>query len=114
MPDTRMGLRSAPHSSGDRVFDLKQNRWGATDTGSLNQRKNGCRSVEHASDTRKVKTRGQGAGHTLTALTRPIPVLAEGSQAVQKPRSSLYATRGRPAVTQPAWPVAFSTVAVVA
>ncbi len=64
--------------------------------------------------TRLKKTRGQGAGNTPTALTRPVPITPEGGQAVQKPRSSLYALRVGLAVTNASQSVTNSTVSVVA
>lgn len=64
--------------------------------------------------TRIKKTRGQGAGNTPTALTRPLPTRPEGGQAVQKLRSSPYATPVEPAVTTPGVAVSNSTVLVVA
>jgi hypothetical protein len=72
-------------------------------------------TAEESSEwTRLKKTRGQGAGNTPTALTRPLPTTPEGGQAVQKPRSSLYATPSRRAVTSPGAPVAILTASVVA
>lgn len=62
----------------------------------------------------RIKTRGQGAGNTSTALTRPIPNHAEGGQAVKKPRALLYATVGGLAVMSPGEHVGNLTVSVVA
>lgn len=65
--------------------------------------------LEHTSERRRIRTRGQGAGHTLTALTRPLPTKPEGGQAVQKPTASAYAFSNELAVHAPSASVNYST-----
>ncbi len=82
-------------------------RCGATRFG----RSKGCVATrEKNACTRLKKTRGQGAGNTSTALTRPVPTHPEGGQAVQKPMALLYAFDGGLAVTNAIRSVTNSTV----
>lgn len=104
----RAGWAVGELRAGHAYITYAGNRYAAREIAEIR----GCGVGRIVRQCHRMKTRGQGAGNTPTALTHP-PSTPEGG-AVMKLKALLYATHREPAVVIPGAPVANPTVLVVA